>query len=167
MDTTVTLQEVFNYPKWMFWTANGIFAVAIILLIYAIACIVIRIMKKKKKPLEAKPQVRNISPQYLYILKGKYGFELNKLASKYSAQKISKRDAYQKLSGIIRKFIHEATGINVENYTAKEVKALGIRNLNELMEEYYVPEFAEDEKAANKDFLSSCNIAAGVIRTWS
>ena len=39
--------------------------------------------------------------------------------------------------------------------------------LDELMEEYYVPEFAEDEKAKDKDFAESCNKAVGVIKAWS
>ena len=63
--------------------------------------------------------------------------------------------------------MQEATGINVENYTKAEIKVFGIKHLDNLMEEYYVPEFAEDEKAQNRDFANSCNTALGVIRTWS
>ena len=63
--------------------------------------------------------------------------------------------------------MHEVTGINVENFTLREVKAFGIKKLDTLMEEYYVPEFAEDEKAQDKDFLQSCNRAMGVIKAWS
>ena len=63
--------------------------------------------------------------------------------------------------------MHEATGLNVENYTKSEIKAFGIRQLDRLMEEYYIPEFAEDERARDKDFVSSCNKALGVVRAWS
>ena len=50
------------------------------------------------------------------------------------------------------------TGINVENFTIKEVKAFGIKKLDVLMEEYYVPEFAEDEKAAYVALILFCYI---------
>ena len=55
----------------------------------------------------------------------------------------------------------------MESLVKSEIKALGIRNLDKLMEEYYVPEFAEDEKAENKDLISSCVSAMGVIKSWS
>ena len=58
-------------------------------------------------------------------------------------------------------------GINVETATIRDVKKLGIKHLDKLMEEYYVPEFAEEEKAEKKDLSASCNTAIGVIRSWS
>lgn len=164
METTVTLQKVFEYSWWVVVVAAVIAAIAAVLVIYSI---VVFIKANRKPKTSGAPKVRNLPPQFLYVVKGKYVNELQKLLGKYSQNRIGKREAYQKLSVIIRKFVHEATGINVENYTAKEVKALGIRNLDQLMEEYYVPEFAEDERAEEKDFVSSCNTAAGVIKSWS
>lgn len=165
METTVTLQGVFEYSWWVALITGIIALVAAALIIYSVV-VLVAANRKANKSLE-KPKVRNLPPQFLYVVKGRYVNELQKLLTKYTNNKITKREAYQKLSVVIRKFVHEATGINVENYTAKEVKALGIRNLDQLMEEYYVPEFAEDVRAKEKDFISSCNTAAGVIKSWS
>jgi hypothetical protein len=100
-------------------------------------------------------------------MKQDYMGRVGSLLNAYNAGTLSKRDGYQRLSAIIRSFIHEVTGINVEAFTVKEVRAMGIRKLDILMEEYYVPEFAEDEKALDKDFAASCNVAMGVIKSWS
>ena len=48
-----------------------------------------------------------------------------------------------------------------------EIKAFGIKSLDKLMNEYYVPEFAEDEKSREKNFLQSCDKSLGVIRKWN
>ena len=40
-------------------------------------------------------------------------------------------------------------------------------HLDKLMEEYYVPEFAEDGRPISKELSESCEIAMGVIRTWT
>ena len=96
------------------------------------------------------------------LVNGQCTFNFN-----YTQNKGDTREGYQQLSALIREFVHEVTGINVENFTIKEVKAFGIKKLDVLMEEYYVPEFAEDEKAKDRDFAESCNKAVGVIKAWS
>jgi hypothetical protein len=108
-----------------------------------------------------------MSPDMIYRVKNQYIGKVQALLNSYSQNKIDKREGYQQLSALIRGFVHEVTGINVENFTIKEVKAFGIKKLDVLMEEYYVPEFAEDEKAKDKDFAESCNKAVGVIKAWS
>ncbi len=102
----------------------------------------------------------------LIQLKNEYAQKLQKLAQEYNSGEKNKREAYQRLSLLIRGFVHEATGINVENYTKIEIKKLGMPQLDRLMAEYYVPEFAEDERAKHKDFIASCNAALGVIGSW-
>ena len=106
-------------------------------------------------------------PQRLLIIKKKYIARINKLMDEYGKQELSKRDAYIKLSLIIRKYVHEATGLDVEKCTLTDVKGMGIRHLDKLMEEYYVPEFAEDNRTESRDFVTSCKTAVGVISKWS
>ena len=126
-----------------------------------------RILRKKKNaPRPAATKIA-MSPDMIYRVKNQYASRVQALLNNYSQNKIDKREGYQQLSALIREFVHEVTGINVENFTIKEVKAFGIKKLDVLMEEYYVPEFAEDEKAKDKDFAESCNKAVGVIKAWS
>ena len=144
----------------------------LVLLVGAIIALVITILKMleyRQKNYKERPAYRKIemSPSVLLRMKEQYSQRVQSIVTRYNNGFISKRDGYQELSAVIREFIHEATGINVENFTVKEVKAMGIKKLDVLMEEYYVPEFAEDEKAEGKDLLASCNTAVGVIRSWS
>ncbi len=141
-----------------------ILAIALGLLI---AALVQYLKYREKKEKAVRPVRRFMTPQLLAFIKNQYAGKLRNLQNEYSQNMISKREGYQRLSLLIRGFVHEVTGINVENYTKKEIQAMGIKKLDMLMEEYYVPEFAEDEKARNKDFNASCNTAMGVIGSWS
>ncbi len=165
MVTTVKLQDPFEYSWYVVLAAVILGIIVIALLSY----VIYKLWKIRKLADQKKPSYHKVhmSPEVLRRMKQDYTLRIQSLVAGYRQGSISKRDGYQRLSAIIRSFVHEVTGINVENFTVKEVKAMGIRKLDILMEEYYVPEFAEDEKAKDKDFEASCNVAMGVIRTWS
>ena len=165
MVTTVELQDPFEYSWWVYVIAAAILLVALALLIYVFSGIVRMLRVKRPVP----PVARHIrlTPERMAKLKQQYISQVHDIMVAFTAGRIDKRDGYQKLSAVIRSFVHEVTGINVENYTVKEVKAMGIRMLDTLMEEYYVPEFAEDERGKDKDLVKSCQTAMGVIRSWS
>ena len=166
MVTTVKLQDPFEYSWWVILIAVILGAIALTALIFVLVKIFKIFRKKKVAP---KPAARKIymSPDMIYRVKMQYVGKVQALLNSYTQKQVDKRDGYQQLSALIREFVHEVTGINVENFTIKEVKAMGIQKLDVLMEEYYVPEFAEDEKAEDKDLVASCNRAMGVIKSWS
>jgi hypothetical protein len=165
MVTTVKLQPPFEYSWWVILITAILGIMALVMLFFVVR----DLWALRQKELAPKPTYRKIhmTPEVLRRLKEQYAFRVQAVLNSYSQNRIDKREGYQQLSAIIRSFIHEATGINVENYTKKEIKALGMRKLDVLMEEYYVPEFAEEEKAEGKDLSASCNTAIGVIRSWS
>ncbi|MBE5827945.1 MAG: hypothetical protein E7305_00625 [Butyrivibrio sp.] len=165
MVTTVKLQAPFEY-SWIVTLATMVLGIiAAVILIYVVK----KLLDLREKAIAKRPKYHKIhlTPENLARMKKDYIGRVSALLNGYLSGSLSKRDGYQRLSGIIRSFVHEVTGINVESFTVKEVKAMGIRKLDELMEEYYVPEFAEDEKAENKDFAASCRVAMGVINSWS
>ena len=147
--------------------------IALVLGAIALTAIVFFLIKVfgilRKQKAASRPAARKIamSPDMIYRVKNQYIGRVQALLNNYTQNKVDKREGYQQLSALIREFVHEVTGINVENFTIKEVKAFGIKKLDVLMEEYYVPEFAEDEKAKDRDFAESCNKAVGVIKAWS
>ena len=165
MVTTVELQAPFKYSWWVYVIAAVLLAAALALLIY----VILKLVKifKKKKDIPRVPQHIQLTPERLDKLRKQYISQVHDIMVAFSSGQLDKRDGYQRLSAVIRSFIHEATGINVENYTKKEVKAMGMHKLDVLMEEYYVPEFAEEEKGMDKDLVKSCQTAMGVIKTWS
>ena len=164
MVTTVTLQAPFEYSWWVPVLGLLLLAGAGVCLFFFARMLKQYMPEAKKKDM---PKIKNLTPQELFLLKRKYEGQLQGLHKAYAGQQIEKREAYQDLSMLIREFVRDATGIHVENYTVKEIKSLGIRRLDMLMDEYYLPEFAEEFRAKHKDFSTSCNTALGVIRSWS
>ena len=164
MVTTVTLREPFEYYIWVIVLAVLLLITALLLTFFSAKKIYEQHTAMVKK---AVPKIRKPKPRELRIIKGDYEKRLRDLSFGYSNQKIGKREAYQTLSSMIRGFVSEATGIDVEHYTKAEIEGFGIKSLNKLMDEYYVPEFAETEKSASKNFLLSCENALGVIRKWN
>ena len=96
-------------------------------------------------------------------LKKIYLRRLARLRNDINNNKINNRDAYLRLSSIIREFIEKTTGVNVLSMSKEEVKKLKIRELNFLMEDYYPPEFSENKTG---DIIASINRTMEVIKRW-
>ncbi len=164
MVTTVTLREPFEYYIWVIVLAALFMILALVLLFFAAKRIYAQHAETVKN---AVPRIVKPAPRQLQIIKIDYEKRLSDLATGYSGKTIGRREAYQRLSSTIRGFVAEVTGIDVERYTKTEIAAFGIKSLDKLMDEYYVPEFAEDEKGVSKNFLFSCENALGVVRKWN
>ena len=96
--------------------------------------------------------------------KSRYLRQLEKLKILVDRNEISNRNAYLKLSSIIRGFIEKSTGINVLSLSKNEVKKLNMNDLSLLMEEYYPPEFAKESKG---NILASIERTMEVIKRWN
>ena len=165
METTVTLQPPFEYSLWVLVVFGVLLIAGIVLLVLALRKL------KSNAPVQEvaqdQPVYKNPGQITLYNAKRKYVSQIQQLLADYSGKKISKRDGYQKLSLIIRGFVHDTTRIDVTKCTLKDLKALKIPKLDTLIEEYYVPEFGEDARSVNSSLEASCNKAMGVIKSWN
>ena len=133
----------------------------ILILMITIGVIVFFLLKpkkEKKEPIIIKPPVRN-----LFEIKKRYLDQLQKLESDIQNKKVSNRNAYIKLSMIIRNFIYEVTQIKVQNYSLQEIIKVNIPSLTALVEEYYNPEFARESKGTIHDSLTKTR---EVIEKW-
>ena len=61
-------------------------------------------------------------------------------------------------------FVYEVTKINVQKLTLKEIKKYKLPILTELVEEYYVPEFAKEEPNSIEKSLEKTRKA---IEKWN
>ncbi len=167
METTVTLQPPFEFSIWVLILGVVITVAAIALLIAAIVLIKRNMVFTWPKA-KAKPPVYQPAPSSIIIdAKKRCSLQIQGIIRDYGQGKITRREGYQRLSLIIRGFVHDTTGINVENCTLLEIKRLGVPKLVNLIQEYYVPEFAEDGRGGNANLITSCNNAMGVIETWN
>ena len=159
MQITVNLQDMFSYsfaPILLF----GAFAL--------LFCFIASRMKKapEKKPKE-KEKVRITQPEKpknISSIKAAYIKQLADIEKKYSANELTNRKAYQKLSIVVRQFVCEVTNIKVTNYTLQELKELNMPKLYALIEEFYTPEFAVKDDG---NFLESIQKTRKVIEEWN
>lgn len=136
----------------------------VILIIFILVMTIYLILKKNKKSKKEEIVIKEINLKERKRAKQKYLKQLDKLGKEVEEGKINSRKAYQKLSAIIRYFVYETTNIKVQNYTLKEIKELNMKELYELIEEYYKPEFA-------KHFLGNIKLSIDktreVIEKWN
>lgn len=157
MKTSVKLQAPLSYHL------MPLIAVSIIvagLLLYFVICFIL----KRLKATANTPVICQRTPNQIANIKTKYLNELCKTETDFVNQQISMRSAYQKMSRIIRGFVHEMTGLRVNYFTLQDIRSLGIPALEELIEEYYGPEFA---KYSSADVTASINKTKRIIEGWA
>ncbi len=158
METTVGIQDAYSYAVWPMFALVAV--IVGLILTFFIAVLVKKLItnRKPKKPKIVKPQTVN-----LLKLKSECFMDLDVISRKLVEEKITLRDAYQLTSARVRKFVNQATGINVQNYTLEEIQTLRIPQLEELIKDYYSPEFAWNSVG---DFAESMEKTKRVIEQW-
>lgn len=137
MKTSVKLQEPFSYAIWPVIVVGVIFAG------YVIYLFVRKRMESAKHKKATEGQVvRQQTKKDIAKIKLRYIEKLEKIKSSLYNKELTTREAYQRMSMCIRKFVYEVTGIKVQNYTLEDIRQLNMPVLEELIMEYYIPEFA-------------------------
>lgn len=161
MNTSVELQEPFSYAVW------PLILVGTLVVGYLIFLIVAKILKNRKykapKPAVVKPK----ETVDIFAIKKKYMGELNKIEADLQVGKITVRVAYQRMSQCIRRFVYEVTGLKVQHYTLAEIQELRMPILEELISEYYTPEFAGKSVVAVENTYQSIEKTKRVIERWN
>ena len=162
MPISVNLQEMFGYSALL--TILLVVLVAIPLLVYFFFKLKgFKLPEKKKKKAEApKPYVRKRSIQEI---KSDYLRQISMIETKYKNNEIDDREAYLRLSTVVRSFVQEMTGIKAVNLTLSEIKELGLPTLADLIAEFYRPEFAYESEGA--DTLRHIADARTVVTQWN
>lgn len=133
----------------------------IICLLFLIGIITYFILTNKKKE-AIKPVIPN--KQDKTQIKNNYLIKIDTLANDLKEAKITSRQAYQRLSTLIRNFIYEMTSIRVQNCTLEDIKLVNIPILYELVSEYYDPEFSRISKG---NITNSIAKTREVIIKWN
>ena len=153
MKVTRDLEAPFTYS----WSI--VYILVAILVIVVIAYIIFRL-----RPFFHEKFAKAIKKAQTPSLKRIYVNKLEKLKKDVNSGKIDNRDAYVKLSVIIREFIQKTTGLDILSLSRKEAEKLKMNELSLLMDEYYPPEFSKYSKG---DILNSIERTAGVIKKWN
>ena len=160
MSITVELQDMFVYSKAPFL---GMMAVVVAT---GILGVVLYIIKKGKKEVKQEQPVQvPVTPVTTpYGIKEKYINLINGLEMKCRSGEVTNKIAYQELSGIVRHFVYEMTGIEVHHHTLDEIRHLNMPMLFHVIEECYAPEFSKDKDG---DIYTTINKARMVVKQWN
>ena len=122
MPISVSLQDMFAYSAVL--TIILVVLVVLPLLVYLFLKLKgFKLPKKAKKKAEApKPYVRKRSIQEI---KSDYLMQITAIETKYKNNEIDDREAYIRLSTVVRSFVQEMTGIKAVNLTLSEIQELG------------------------------------------
>ena len=158
METSVGIQDAYSYATWPMILMICVI-VGIILMTIAISVVVKLLSRKKvKKPKVVKPQ-----PINLLKLKSECFMDLDEISRNLLAERITLREAYQQTSVRVRQFVFGATRINVQNYTLEEIQNLHMPQLEELIKDFYSPEFSWQSVG---DFAESMDKTKKVVEQW-
>lgn len=154
MQFHVDLVEPFHY------SAVYLIIVGSLLALVFIALLLVFFWRPRKKVLPTAP-IPTLPPLDLPALKQKYLLELSQLSAETSH--LSSRAGHQKLSLLMRRFVFEATGIDMTKKTLAEIDQQKFPSLHQLIREFYSPEFAAE---GTGDLPTAISRVAEEIKAW-
>lgn len=155
MQTSVSLQDPLSYS----WTP--VLLIGAVILATIILYLILDMRDKKGK---VNDEPKAAPPKDYPKIKNRYRHELDVLEQRMDNNSIEVREAYQKLSELVRGFVFEMTGIKTQNFTLTEIEKLNFPRLAEQIREYYKPEF---EPESEGDMRNSLEKARGIIESWN
>ncbi len=159
MVTSVELQDPMKY--YIFWLILALVCIAAIIVSQVLFRHLLKDKLRRKK--DKKPKIKKLSKKPLPVLKWEYMQRMQFLERNLVSGAYDKRKGYQELSSLIREFVHDVTGIKVQNYSLREIRRLGMPGLTALVQEYYEPEFARQSMA---DIRGSLFRTRKAIELW-
>lgn len=160
MKTSVNLQGPFSYALWPIIVVGALLLLCIGILIFP----KLKSMFKPRKVPAAEKVIEIKRPTDISKIKNKFFMELSGIEADLVNNRISTRDAYKKMSVCIRAFVFEVTGIEVLSYTLQDIQRLKMPLLEELIEEFYAPEFAVKSIG---DSMASLQKTKKAIERWN
>lgn len=163
MQTSVELQDPFSYALW------PIIVMVVVFVAGVTALVLFYYFKVLKKPARKVPKIKEAPPVVVkkrnpMEIRLDYLSRIDVVQRKYENNQIDARIAHQELSAIVRLFVNEMTGINIQTFSLSELKSTRFVSVTNLIEEFYAPEFA---LRADKDTRNSIEDARKVIQAWN
>ena len=155
MKVTVELQPPMLYMTR--WTV-----IALVCALAAALMIALLVRSIRREPKKAREVVKDAA--WREKQRRTYAAQLDAVDRKLQSGGVSEREAFQEMSGILRMFVFEMTGIHVHEFTLTEIRKVGIPAMPGLVSSYYKPEFAPRSRANAQAALAKTK---EVILSWS
>lgn len=153
---TVELQPPFSF--WTGWFVCGLVLLAAAAVLWSVFRWTLR--NRLRDP--SSPQIRRPADADMIKIRQRALTELTDLEKEYRDGRISVRETSQRLSGLVRGFVGDVTGIPVQEYTLSDIRRLRMPVLTALVQEYYVPEFADYDETSGRN-AGRCGITREAV----
>lgn len=154
----VELRDWMSYEP--IWLASG---VGLLCLLIAWHGLVLWLTRRRRprslNTLRAKP----LTVPDLSTLQARYLRLIDEVEAAYTERRLSTRQAHQKLSYLLRRFVYEVRGHRADTLTLADLMQTRYHQLAAAVQRYYLPEFARLEHG---DTAEALRIAREVISTW-
>lgn len=167
MDTSVQLQSMFSYSMTPLVIAESI------LLLIAMVMIFYFVTHKKKPKVKKEvvsPVQQPVRPVAAISVRDRYLEKIAQVELGYKNGEYTAKKCFEKLSGIVRSFVEQVTGIPVTTATLLDIQKEDLPMLEQLISGYYHPEFASelDETTSEAEQVGEAvTNAKKVIETWN
>ena len=160
---TVELQPPFSF--WTGWLVTGLVLITAAAALYALFRWRLRDLLRDP----AAPQIHRPSERDLTRFRQRALAELADMEKEYRDGGLSARETSQRLSSLVRGFVGDVTGISLQECTLRDIRRLRIPVLTGLVQEYYVPEFADYDEVsgdtAGSRGISRESVLQSLLRT--
>ena len=153
------LYEPVGYSVWLL--IGFITLIAAVLIWYGFVIWLTR--KKKQRTVENLAAKVPVLPDIPAIQK-KYLALIDEVERSYQQGAMKSRAVHQKLSLLLRYFVHETKGLRAYTLTLSDLRHTRYAKLVEAIDSYYVPEFHE---VLTGDVPTALATAREVVTTWS
>ncbi len=96
-------------------------------------------------------------------LKNRHIANIRKIEGEFRKGRIDSREAHQRMSGEVRRFAQDATGLPMTHLVYSELRSMSYPEMTGLIREMYEPEFAWQTETDPADMARKCE---ELIRKW-
>jgi hypothetical protein len=128
-----------QYSPW--WAA-----LAIALLLLVAAWLILVPLLTRARPVVTEAEARAAMAP---VVRARYVEAIDRIAYAHEREGMSSREAHQRLSGLVRAYVHESSGYPASAMTLAELRQIGLADLTGAVERFYPAEFGASGAAGS------------------
>ena len=97
------------------------------------------------------------------VVRANYLASIDEVVAAHQRGELGSRAAHQRLSALVRGYVHESSGYPASAMTLGELRRLNLPGLTRAVERFYPAEFGRDDSAA---VITSATDARRVVQEW-
>ncbi|MCU1407325.1 MAG: hypothetical protein JWQ43_3628 [Glaciihabitans sp.] len=134
---------------------------AVLLLVLVAAWLILVPVLTRARPVLTDAQARAAMAP---VIRARYVEAIDRIAYAHDREGMSSREAHQRLSALVRAYVHESSGYPASAMTLSELRQLGLPGLTGAVERFYPAEFGAT--STNGGVAAAVEDARHVVMDW-